>query len=204
LPVAPDAPSARGSRRADRSGPVVRIDGRTPSEWPELYGFMRARGTPGGKWPPVADLGWRSPLVVEEWTLDATPDPARPHVLRFSLTGSKTGPDGQGRSDRRFESPSGRVIIDPDDWLLPYALTLAGLDPLPAHITVAWSVEPRFRDSIPSPPGPGARPRDRVITLADGLPNGPHTLEVTGLAPGDLEQIRVYRPPLEPLPALQP
>jgi hypothetical protein len=59
-------------------------------------------------------------------------------------------------------------------------------------------VEPRFRDTFASPAAAGTRPRDRVITLAHGLPNGPHTLEVTGLAAGDLEEIRVYRPPLEP------
>ena len=129
----------------------MRIDGRRPSEWPELYGFTRARSTPGGKWPLVADLGWRTPLLVEDWRLDVTPDPGHHDLFMFSLTGLKTGFDGAGRSDRHFESRSGRVIIDPDDWLLPYSLALAGVQPMPAHMTVQWSVEPRFRDTFPFP-----------------------------------------------------
>ena len=75
---------------------------------------------------------------------------------------------------------------------------------MPAHVTVAWSVEPRFRDTVSSPTAAGVRPRDRVITLAHGLPNGSHTLEISGLVPGALEEIRVYRPPLEPLPPRPP
>ena len=119
LPAGRTSASVTSATSAGGPAPVVRIDGRRPSEWPELYGFTRARGTPGGKWPVVADLGWRTPLLLEDWTLELTRDPARADVVTFSLTGSKTGPDGGGRSDRRFESRSGRVIIDPDDWLLP-------------------------------------------------------------------------------------
>ena len=40
--------------------------------------------------------------------------------VRFSLTGSKTGPDGEGRSDGDFVSRSGLVTIASGDWEVPY------------------------------------------------------------------------------------
>jgi len=37
---------------------------------------------------------------------------------------------------------------------------------------------------------------DTVITVAQGLPNGKHTLEITGSQDTPIAAIRVYRPPL--------
>ena len=40
---------------------AVKIDGRRPSEFPELYGFTRSHAVPGGKWPPIAPLRSEKP-----------------------------------------------------------------------------------------------------------------------------------------------
>ena len=37
---------------------------------------------------------------------------------------------------------------------------------------------------------------ETIVTVAQGLPNGKHTLELTGTPDTPLAAIRVYRPPL--------
>ena len=38
--------------------------------------------------------------------------------FRFTLYGSLTGEDGKGSPGERFVSRSGRIAIEPDDWLI--------------------------------------------------------------------------------------
>ena len=114
----------------------VRIDGQRPSEFPELYGFTRALPKPGGKWPVVANLSFANRPVLERWKLEVKKEPQPESLFSFTLTGSETGPDGAGRSDTRFISNSGRVVIDPEDWDVSFALTLSGVNPVPDSFTV--------------------------------------------------------------------
>ena len=52
----------------------VKIDGRKPSEFPELRSFSRAVTTPPGKWPVkwpiIAPIGSGQLLLIEDWTLE--------------------------------------------------------------------------------------------------------------------------------------
>ena len=178
---------------------AVMIDGHKPSEFPEPYGCTRAVTKPEGKWlvkwPIVAPIGSEKPLLVEDWTLNVKrADAANEKLLTFTLTGSKTGADGEGRSDARFVSKSGRVVIAPEDWNATYALALQGIKPVPEAFTVKWSVEPRFVDEFVSPGVKDASVETRV-TLAQGLANAKHTLEITGGAE-TIGVLRVYHPPL--------
>ena len=178
---------------------AVSIDGRKPSEFPESYGFTRAVTTPPGKWlvkwPVVAPIGLEKPLLVEDWTLDVKrADPANEKLFTFTLTGSKTGADGTGRSDTRFVSNSGRVVIAPEDWNAAYALALQGIKPVPDAFTVHWKVEARLVDEFVSP-GVKDAGVETAVTLAQGLPNTKHTLEIAGGAE-TIAALRVYRPPL--------
>ncbi|MEO8352421.1 MAG: SGNH/GDSL hydrolase family protein, partial [Chthoniobacteraceae bacterium] len=176
---------------------AVRIDGRKPSEFAELYGFTRAVTKPEGKWlvkwPVIAPIGSEKPLLVEDWTMDVRKDAANEKLFTFTLTGSKTGPDGEGRSDARFVSKSGRVVIEPNDWNVAYATSLAGIKPVPEQFTVKWQVEPRFVDEFVSSGAKDAT-TEVTVTLAQGLPNTKHTLEIAGTEPTPIEAIRVYRP----------
>ena len=88
---------------------AVKIDGRRPSEFPELYGFTRTHAKPGGKWPPIAPVKSEKLLVLEDWTMEVVKDRQDPKNYRFTLQGSKTGPDGEGRSERAV-----RVAVRPD------------------------------------------------------------------------------------------
>lgn len=179
---------------------VVKIDGRKPSEIPALYGFTRAVTKPEGKWPVkwpiIAPIQAEKPLLLEDWTLEVKrADPANEKLLAFTLTGSRTGSDGEGRSDQRFVSKSGRIVITPEDWNASYALALAGIKPVPERVTVKWSVVPWFVDEIVSP-GVKDPAIEATVILAQGLPNGKHTLEISGGPDTPITALRVYRPPL--------
>ncbi len=173
----------------------IRIDGKKPSEIPQLYGFTRALATPGGKWPVILKVGSERLLQLEDWTMDVTKDPADPKQFTFTLSGSKTGPDGSGRSDQRFVSKSGRVVIEPEDWNVEFALMLPGIKPVPDKFTVHWSVVPHFSDTFTAPAHPD-KTTETVVTIAQGLTNGKHTLEITRSGNTPLLAIRVYRPPV--------
>ncbi len=163
----------------------VRIDGRKPSAFPELYGFTRAVAPPDTKWPFLLKIGHETPLVVEEWTLrfhDVSPDLK---TFRFTVTGSKTGPDGEGTSAERFVSKSGRIVIEPADWDLPYVMKL-GKRELTPEFHLRWRVVPYFVDEFHG---------GELVTVAQGLANTTHTLEITGNSATPLAAIRIYRPP---------
>jgi hypothetical protein len=175
---------------------AVRIDGRKPSEFSGTYAFTRALPTPGGKWPVVAGFGWEKTPVIEDWTMEVRKDPDEDKRFTFTLRGSKTGADGSGRSDRRFVSNSGRVVIEPEHWNVEFALALAGVKPVPAAFTVRWRVVPHAIDEFVSP-GIKDPTVETTVTLAQGLPNHKHTLEISGNSDTPIAAIRVYRPPLK-------
>jgi hypothetical protein len=172
----------------------AQIDGKKPSEFPELYGFTRALAKPGGKWPPIAPITSDKPLVLEDWTMRVRSDAANDKLFTFTLEGSKTGPDGEGRSDQRFVSKSGRVVIAPDAWNVPFALgALAGQKPVASEFVVRWSVVPQFVDEFTAPASAKNPGTETTVTVAQGLTNGRHVLELSGPAEAVLA-LRVYRP----------
>ena len=186
----------RDTNKAIAPAPV-RIDGQKPSDMAALWGFTRALATPGGKWPVILKLGHDKPLVAEDWTMDVMRDPAKPGQYTFTLSGSKTGQDGSGRSDTRFVSKSGRVVIEPDDWNVEYSLALPGIKPPPDKFTARWRAIPYGEDAFAAPDTPD-RTIENVVTIAQGLENGRHTLQIVGSPATPLAAIRVYRPPLAP------
>lgn len=168
----------------------VWIDGKRPSEIPELKGFTRAVATPGGKWPVIAPVLSQSPLLAEDWTLQVrSTSGTAGQPYQFTVSGSRTGADGEGRSDSRFVSNSGRVIITPEDWNVGYGMALAKIEPIPAAFTVSWSVALRGTDSV----APGAQ---APVVVAHGLPNTRHVLEIRGGAAAPIREILIHRPPL--------
>ena len=147
------------------------------------------------KWPVIAPIGSQKPLLVEDWSLAVTRNAENEKLFTFTLAGSKTGADGEGRSDARFVSKSGRVVIETNDWNVTYATSLAGIKPVPEKFDVKWRVEPRFVDEFASP-GVKDPAIETTLTLARSLPNTKHTLEISGDSATLIRAIRVYRPPL--------
>ncbi|MET0343356.1 MAG: SGNH/GDSL hydrolase family protein [Polyangiales bacterium] len=178
----------------------VRIDGAPPSTLPALYAFTRAHAPECGKWPPVFAPKSEAPLLLEQWTL--TIDVGTGGVHTFSLRGTQTGEDGTGRSDQRFVSRSGRVVIEPAHWNLDYALKLAGTTPRPTRIVARLRVAPQFVDEVHGAPHDPAH--ERAVTVAQGLTPGPHVLTLRARGGRPVAALRVHRPPLTPAAASGP
>lgn len=174
----------------------VLIDGKKPSEHPELYTFTRPSSTPNVGWPAIIRVDHEKPLVVEEWTARITQINEDASKFKFDVTGSVTGPDGGGDSETRFVSDSGRVVIEPENWWPHHDWELTK-KPTPAGFETKWRVMPMFVD-VYTPPKIEDLSREYATTLAQGLSNGPHTLELIadngGVLP--IEKFRVYTPPL--------
>jgi hypothetical protein len=178
-PAAAAAPAAR-----------VLVDGKAPSLFPEMYRITRPTPNP---WSPLAltRVDHAKPLVAEDWTLEITsvaPDSTR---WSYTVAGSVTGPDGGGASDAPFTSTSGRVRIEPSAFFRNPNATI------PKGYQIRWQVLPTHHDTY-APPRSSDPSREAVTTVAQGLPNGRHTLEI--VAPDGksvpIAAIRVYRPPL--------
>ena len=173
----------------------VLIDGKKPSEFPELYHHARPSGTANIGWPAIKAIGREKPLVVEKWLVrcigfnDACDD------FKFWVEGSVTGPDGEGTAKERFVSKSGRVVIEPDDWVLAYDRKVSG-KPVREEFAFVWQTQPLFCDEFDSPGMGFYAGQELATTLAQGLSNGRHKLELTGKAA--IKAIRVYRPPVRP------
>ncbi len=179
---------ARKSTRAV-SPAGVRIDGKKPSEHPGAYAI--ARPTPG-PWSALAlvRVDREKPLVEEEWTLKLTSMSEDGKNWRFSVAGSRTGPDGEGGNKETFVSKSGRVKIEPAAWFRN------GKPPV-GHV-VRWKVGLLGTDTYRAPEVKDGT-REHATTLVQGIANGKHVLELRADGKGEvpIEAIRVYRPSMK-------
>jgi hypothetical protein len=181
---------------ADPTPPAaVRIDGKRPSEFPELYAPTRTEMVrPFSPLPPLLRVQRNAPWVAEEWRLVVTAiSPDRQH-FKYKVVGSVTGEDGEGETGKPFVSKSGRVVLDPFDNQTAFTLLLSR-DPNANAIEVRWSIVPTHADefTLPARRNPFG---DTTVTVAQGLPNGKHTLEVSGGPNTPIAAVRVYRPDL--------
>ncbi len=181
----------------------VWIDGRRPSEYPELYDFTRVDWYPLAFWVTILKIQAERPLLDELWTakiLTSTTNNGVP-FLRFAVSGSKTGFDGEGNITERFVSNSRRVIIDPADWLMVYwaAAYYPILQPLPVGHDIHWRSQLNAQDEfVPQVSNPNL---ESAITIARGLANGRHTLEMRRHRPTPISTIRIYNPLARTQPA---
>jgi hypothetical protein len=170
----------------------VAIDGKKPSEIPELFVVTRPSVSQAGFWPALLRIGREKPLRLETWTLTVTEtDPAATDV-KFTVAGSETGPDGSGISTQRFVSNSGRVVIEPGDWWVKNTYRIVKKE-LKAGFKVTWEVRLLGVDAY-APPKVEDPSREYLTPLAQGLSNGRHTLVLTGRVP--IRALRIHRPPV--------
>jgi hypothetical protein len=184
------------------SGPLdgrvtAQIDGLEPNAIDGCWQTSRATSLDNmPDWPAVRQItvspGFNQPEI---WTATVAHLNADQSDFDFTIVGSKTGPDGQGRANSDFTSLSRRVRIAAADWMIPSAFALAQRK-LPEGFKVRWSRDFVCHD-LPAVPLDGGAIEVRHI-LATGLPNGPHrlTLEVQPSFETLVHEIRVYRPPL--------
>ena len=182
---------------APTGGFQVKVDGRAPSTYPELYYHARPCAAPGVWWPAINQIGFEQPPVPETWTAKITECDPEHNVLKYEVSGSVTGPDGSGDQSQRFVSNSGRVVIEPGMWMVCRALQYKKLE-LPADYLVTWETKPLFVDPYQAVAAPEAA-RESPTTLVQGLSNATHTLELTPTAAGPAPVLgfRIYRPPVQ-------
>ena len=208
-----------------RGKATVLIDGKKPSEL-NLYHGTRPQGKTmadsDSKLKPNSPITYHTGKNMQEetWVLaivegSASEDPqkAANQRVKFRLTGSKTGFDGEGQNDRKFVSNSGRITILPSDWSdemrppgekEPQPLMKAFETP----VNYVWDILPDGMDTVPLGSG-WVKETDYYcgipydyVTVADGLPCGDHELTLIPVPDTNpnkvfrISGVDVHRPPL--------
>lgn len=157
----------------------VRIDGVKPSELPGTTRFGRPSSCLGRSWPALFRIGSRASLVEEAWRVTLTEVGPEGGWFKFRLDGSVTGDDGEGVSYLPFVSRSGRVSIEPADWVIPFAAKASREIP-PVGFTVEWRSEFLGTDWVEewNPSGRPGESGSRHVTLVSGLEEGPHRVQL--------------------------
>lgn len=173
----------------------VWVDGKRAGERSELLGFSRVSPGHFSGWPALSQVSFVSPLQEETWTF--TPFNVTAGGLNFSfrVSGSITGPDGEGTNTARFVSRSGRVVIESGDHWIPLAVHFSGQKPLPEGFSAVWSTERHYHDPLLPGQQPPADLRTRV-RLVQGLSDGPHRLRLVqrGAQTPSLLALQAYSP----------
>ncbi|MGB5961789.1 MAG: SGNH/GDSL hydrolase family protein [Coleofasciculaceae cyanobacterium] len=188
-----DAIAANSSSKS--ASAKILIDGKKPSEYPELYTITRPSNAVGVDWPAIIQVSSEKLLLIEDWTAKITEINQDSSQFKFEVVGSKTGRDGSGTSDNKFVSNSGRVVIEPQNWWLKNSQELSGKS-TPKGFEIKWQVKPMFVDNYIAPIENSAFESSTI--LAQNLTNSKHKLEIiadkNGIIP--IQTLRVYKPPL--------
>ncbi len=182
----------------------ILVDGKPPSSFQGCYYITRPGNDKGDAWPwelpAMIRIGHTAPWVAEEWTCIYTK--AQPPYLdaKFRISGSVTGMDGFGRTDRDFISRSGRVIINKDDaekggdWHLNRSYKVLKTA-VKKGDSFRWRTYSITRDIFVPVSNDNSADEGWVI-LFQGVPNSEHDLEIKGRGRqmAEIKMIRVYKP----------
>ena len=199
-----------------QGGAAVLIDGKKPSQLDLLHGtrpYARTREHYNNLPFDLMTYHFGKNAREETWAISFTHVTADKKHARFKLSGSKTGPDGEGDTDHDFTSASGRIFIAADDWcrqsekVSPDTPVKLDWQPLSESRQLVWHVLLAGMDTVYG--DPAWRPDTdyycgqpyTYVTIADGLPCGPHELTLTPLGePANaafiIMGIDVHRPPM--------
>jgi len=178
----------------------VLIDGKAPSTFREVYYCTRGSRPPDFFWPMIrrAEVGGNP--VAEDWKITFTKISTDGSDFEYDVTGSVTGHDGKGNARERFVSRSGRLVIDPRWFMVaPLIKQVRKGKPYPDGTTCTISVRGNFVDVWKPLLPTNAASEDRY-TLASGLSDGPHTLEIIPNQDGELplRAVVVHQPLSKP------
>ena len=165
------------------------LDGQPVEAVPELWHITRPKGFITER-PAIMNVQKRGLLQAEDWTMaflpDCSPDGKRIH---FSLSGSLSGPQGEGWSDQDFTSTNGTLFMPANLWIgnfmfRYFAKQLEAIYPEKCSIT--FTSFPVFPATIPAADQlrmtlARVRTIDGVqlpTVLLQGIANGPHELRI--------------------------
>lgn len=170
---------------------LVYIDEKRPSAFNTCYYYTRPAFDSTSflkKIGQVLAMKLTDKAKEEDWMMTITWVDSVRQQIGFSLKGSLTGKDGSGSSDSTFTSQSGKIIIEPTFWFR--AKEFAKFPWVKPGDVLQWQIRSMCRDEVI--PEPSA-----TTTVAQGLVNGQHKLELTGKALNNIQAIKVYQPPLK-------
>ena len=153
---------------------ALELDGRPLETFPEMWTASLPSPGPFIWMPAIKQVGFQQPPGAQKWTLSLLPDSSADGTkLHFKVDGAETGAEGEGWSDQRFVSPSGRVVIEPADWHVAWPLSYRKKT-LPEGFQVTWSTRqtaaPRYQPA----------PADTRTVLLQGCANSKHVLRIQG------------------------
>ena len=176
-------------------GPLtVNVDGRPPSEHADGYSFTRTTAFPGSNWPSILRVQRGGVRLLEEtWTVTVRAASSDLASIAFDIRGSATGFDGAGNSSTRFVSTSRRIVIEPGDWNLAYAKRVFKSN-IPIDFQILWQAVPPGLNNVAVV---GRKSNSALVSIdaIQGIPSGPHLLEVRGQRLDAIKAVRIYRPP---------
>lgn len=180
----------------------VLIDGKAPSQFPECHAATRARCD----FAPDSRPGFRyvklgAAPVAEDWLLKISKLSDDLKSFDYEFVGSMTGRDGSGSATVSSDilSKSGKVAACGGFNFHEIAgFAKATLGAMPKEFTIGWKVYLMGADSY-APRGGLPTGEIESYTVAQGLSNGAHVLELipTGDGPLPVKEIIVHSPPLQ-------
>jgi len=198
----------------------VLVDGQVPSTMNELWSFTTTSPAFGADWQPaLRRVAHLKPLVAEQWKVVFSKLNANASHFTFEVYGSKTGFDGRGEFDAAkykygewgdlldytgpepypdvFVSNSGRVVIDHRDFKITWAQSYSKKK-CPEGFEATWEAVPLFSDTLAAPADSDSA-KVHLVTLAKGLSNGRHSLEIVPNGDGAVavESLVVHEPALK-------
>jgi hypothetical protein len=175
--------------------PAITVDGQSPVNLDGCYQVSRASSlVTVPDWPALRRIVLMHDHVAENWTAtlsDFSPDQKE---FTFAVQGSKSGPQGTGRSDETFVSNSRNLEIEPGDWMVERAWQHSKVA-LHDTFRVNWLVdyvcggEPEMIDR-------GNGTAEFRYVLATGLTDTWHSIDLRDSAEdlGKIDRIAAYRP----------
>jgi hypothetical protein len=165
------------------------LDGQPVEQIPELWHLTRPRGFITER-PAIMNVQKRGLLQAEEWRMDFLPDSSPDGKrIHFALSGSFSGPQGEGWSDQDFSSDNGALFMPAKLWIGDFMFRYFAkqLEPIyPEKCSISFTSFPLFPATIPMPDQLRmtlARVRSTAgcqlpIVLLQGIANGPHELRI--------------------------
>jgi hypothetical protein len=164
-----------------KAGGALSLDGRALDSGPEMWAATLPSPGPFIWMPAIKQVRFEKPPGVQTWTLSLLPDSdLNGKKLHFRIEGSVTGADGEGWSDQRFVSPSGRVVVESSDWHVAWPLSYRKKT-LPENFQVKWNTYQTATALYK------AAPLRTHTVLVQGCANARHVLRIEG----DIENLGI-------------
>lgn len=186
-----------GTGDADASATFL-LDGKPLAEHRSLWVTTHVKDPQAPAWDrpsPISEVRFCATPVEEDWTFTILPTSATNALpIRYSVKGSVTGEDGEGRTDRVFCSKSGRCVITPEACPIVWQSNWLRKKPPQPGKTYVWKTAPMFAKEY-KPTAKGAE-----TLVLQGCANCRHSLRIVPNrkdAKLGIAALRVYAPPVQ-------